>query len=426
MAVVNQFLNDQVYANTMLLLLKNQLVYGRLVDGQFSNQVTDRNNLTISVKRPPEFITNSGAALAEQDILTGSATVAVNQYKNVHVSVGDLERVQSFNDLMASSVMKSAASALAHDIDAFLAEKTLEFSTTAFQVPGTPAFDAIQSPAQFNKVHTALMENGVPNSDLNAVIDFESAELIRGSLIGGNIQGTNRTALERTRVPLLSEIDVYGTQQVPVYTTGTRTASGAVTVSGANQSVTYRSSNTTMSQNLTLTGGVPGAGWTYKRGDTFTIANVNAYDPRAKRSTGKLRRFVVLADATADGAGAVTLSISPAIIVPTGDTGKDAPYATVNAVPANGAAVTFDGAASTALTVRSAFHKSAIALVSAQLAAPFEGRYSFATDPETGVSIRYWRGSDIATGKHIHRWDMIYGATVVDRRLGARVYGDAP
>ena len=108
----NQFLNAQEYANTMLLLLKNQLVFGRLVDGQFKDQVTDENGLTINVKRPPRFVATSGATLQPQDLVVGTAPVTVNQYKNVHISVGDLEYVQSYNALMQNETMKSAASTL--------------------------------------------------------------------------------------------------------------------------------------------------------------------------------------------------------------------------------------------------------------------------------------------------------------------------
>ena len=53
--MANQFLNEQVYANVMLLLVKNNLVMGKLVDTKFTNQVTDKNGLKISVKRPPRF-----------------------------------------------------------------------------------------------------------------------------------------------------------------------------------------------------------------------------------------------------------------------------------------------------------------------------------------------------------------------------------
>src|SRR5690242_9130495 len=113
----------------MLLLLKNQLVTGRLVNGEFKNQVTDENGLQTSVKRPPRFIDKKDgtAALAAQDIVTGSVPVAVDQYSKVHISVGDIEYVSSYNALMQNETMKSAASTLAHSVDSFLQSKVKGF-----------------------------------------------------------------------------------------------------------------------------------------------------------------------------------------------------------------------------------------------------------------------------------------------------------
>lgn len=425
--MANAFLNAQTYSNVMLLLLKNQLVMGRLVDGRHKNEVTDQNGLVTSIKRPPQFIANNGAALAAQDVLAGSVSVSVNQYKNVHISIGDLEYVQSYNALMQDETMKSAASTLAHAVDSYLAEKTLEFAATAFG-GAAATFDPLNSPQQFNAVHTELMENGVPNSDLNAVVTFKDGELIRGSLIGGNIDDVNRTALQRVRIPILSEIDLYASQQAPVYTNGDHTMSAGPQINGASQNVNYRAVKSTMTQTLNIDG--VGNNKTFKRGETFTIANVFAFDWRNQRVLPKLQRFVVLADTTSNGSGEVALTISPPIIVQGSNDGvstvANSAFGIVDAAPADGAAVTFDGAASTSYQVRTAFHKRAIALVSAKLEKPMTGESSFSTDPQTGISVRYWRGSDIATGQHIHRWDMIFGAETVDRRLGARVWGDNP
>src|SRR6185312_11342655 len=106
--MANQFLDAQEYSNVMLLLLKNQLVFGRLVDGQFKNEMSDENGLTISVKRPPRFIDKKDgtATLATQDVVAGSSPVAVDQYSKVHISVGDIEYVSSYNALMQNSTMK--------------------------------------------------------------------------------------------------------------------------------------------------------------------------------------------------------------------------------------------------------------------------------------------------------------------------------
>lgn len=445
--MANQFLNAQEYANSMLLLAKNQLVTGKLVSGKFKKDVSDENGLSISVKRPPRFSRNDAsamsAALAAQDLLTGSVSVAVNQYAKVHISVGDIEYVQSYNQLMKNETMKSAASTLAHQIDAHLQSKVAKFSGYI----GTGIFDTdpssnIGTPAEFNRVHTRLMDLGVPNSDLVSTVLFNDAEEIRGSLIGGNIDGVNKTALEKVRVPILSEIDIYATQQCPSLTVGTRVAGATSLIDNGTLSVNYRDVKSTMVQTIHIDGQT--AGKTIKVGETLTIAGVYAYDWRNQVALPYLQPFTVVGGAstasgsvpngsalgtaiTTDSGGDIDLIISPPIIVPgTSDgvsTAGNTAFATVSAAPVDGAAVTHLGAAGTTRRVRAAWHKSAITLVSARLQTPFTGESSFATDPETGISIRYWRGSDISTGAHVHRWDCLYGAENLDPLMGYQISG---
>jgi hypothetical protein len=436
--MANQFLAATEYANVMLLLLKNNLVYGRLVDGQFKDQVTDENGLTINVKRPPRFVQNDASAysatLAAQDIVTGSANVTVNQYGKVHISVGDIEYVTSYNALMQNETMKSAASTLAHQVDSFIAAQTLKFHSWAEYdatagVANAAAADvgkALSVPAHAMAANTRLMQQGCPANDICGVMDYASGQLIRGSLTGGFIQGTNKTALERATLPIISNIDWYETQQLPSLTYGDHTMVTGPQIKGASQNVNYRDVKTTMTQSLIIDG--LGNSKSVKKGEVFTIANVFAWDWRKNAVLPDLQQFTVTADATTDGAdGSVTVTISPPIIVQGTsdgtDTNANTAFATVNAAPADDAALVFAGVASTTYKVRSAWQKRAISLVSARLHMPFTGTASFAMDPQSGIALRYWRGSDISTGAHLHRWDMIYGAAVMDPYLGTRVCG---
>jgi hypothetical protein len=453
--MANQFLNATEYANVMLLMAKNELVTGKLVDGSLENKVTDQNGLSVSVKRPPRFAPNDAsamsAALAAQDIVTGSINVDIDQYAKVHVSVGDIEYVQSFNELMKNATMKAAASTLAHQMDKHLQTRVAEFSsyigdtTTDWATAAEFAADAnlgISTPAQFNRVHTRLMDLGVPNSDINSTVLFNDAEKIRGSLIGGNIDGVNKTALEKIRIPILSEIDVYATQQCPAVASGTRVSATTSVIDNGTLSVNYRDVKNTMVQTIHIDG--QDAAKTIKVGEKLTIAGVYAYDWRNQVALPYLQVFVVKGGAstasgtvangsalgtviTTDANGDVDLIISPPIIVPgTSDgvsTDANTAFATCSAAAVDGAAVTHLGALSTTRRVRAAWHKSAIKLVSAKLHTPFDGVHSFANDPETGISIRYWRGSDISTGAHIHRWDCIYGSVNADPLMGAEISG---
>lgn len=457
--MANQFLDAVEYANTMLYLAKNQLVTGKLVSGELENKVTDENGLSVSVKRPPRFARNDSSAMSAaldlQDIVTGKVTVNVDQYAKVHVGIGDIEGVKSFNELMKNSTMMSAASTLAHQIDAHLQAQVAKFSsyigdtTTDWPTAAEFAADAglaIASPAQFNRVHTRLMDLGVPNSSLASTVTFNDGEKIRGSLIGGNIQGTNQKALERVKIPVLSEIDLYATQQCPQITNGTRVSAATSLIDNGTLSVNYRDVKNTMVQTIHIDG--QSSGVTINVGEKLTIANVYAYDWRNQITLPYLQVFVVLGGAstasgtvaqgsplntpiTTDANGDIDLIVSPPLIVPGTDDGVDTKantaFATVNAAAVDGAAVTHLGPTSASTTynrrVRAAWHKEAIKMVSAKLETPFTGESSFATDPETGISIRYWRGSDITTGKHIHRWDCIFGAENVDPLMGAEISG---
>lgn len=442
--MADSFLNNAEYsAKAMLLMAKNRLVMGKLVDGQFKNEVTDQNGLVISVKRPPRFNRNDSslqnAALAVQDIVTGSVSVAVNQYAKVHVSVPDFLWIQSYNQFMQNAVIKSAASTLAHQIDNFLAKKTLGFSPwIAGTAPGTRSGNAtdptkiIATPSQASAAFTRLFDNGVPDDgSLSGVMSSDDAQSIAGSLTGQFLPGEiNRPALERMRVPMVGNINFYASQQLPSYTTGTRTQGNGSSTGGqvnlAGQNVNYRDVATTNVQTLNLKS--LSAGQTVKAGEVFTIQNVFMWDWRNNAILPDLMQFTVVNDATADGSGNVALTISPPIIVQgtadsTGSTDINTAFGTVSAAPADSAYVQFAGAASTVLRVRSAFHKQAITMVSARLHAPSTGISSFVSDPETGIGIRYWQGSDITTGTHVARWDCVFGATMTDPLMGTRICG---
>ena len=436
--MANQFLNAVEYSQVMLLLVKNNLVMGRLVDGRFQNEINNENNLTINVKRPPRFLDKKDGTsnISVQDIVTGSTPIVADQLSKVHTGVGDFEYIQSANDLMRHTWMMSAGARIAQAIDSFLISKTLLFNSwvAGGQVGGAGGTDAstgispLHTTSEAMSAHTRLMNQGVPNDgNLRAVVDFTDAELLRGNLTGSFMDNLNQTALQKVKIPLMSEIDWYATQNIPSFTTGTRTqgdgSSTGSQISGANQNVNYRSVKTTMTQTLLITGT---NGQTIVAGEVVTIQNVFAWDFNAQQTLDYLQQFTVVTGGTV-ASGTVSLTISPAIIVQgTSDgvtTDTNSVFGNVGTAPANNAFVKFVGAASTKLKVRTAFHKRAIAMVSTPLRMPDTGVASMAVDEETGIAIRYWRGSDIATGNHFQRWDCVYGAAMMDPSLGTRIVG---
>lgn len=174
------------------------------------------------------------------------------------------------------------------------------------------------------------------------------------------------------------------------------TWAGAVTVTSAPV-------NGATSLTITAT-----AGDTFKTGDVISVDLVYNVNPVNRRSTGRLKQFVVTQDLTAAGGGADVLNVSPAILGP-GDQ-----YQNVSALPAANAALTlFPGTTSPNGKVAVnglAFARDAFAMVNVKLEMPKMVEIASQTrDPETGITIRFVRAWDQQQSKMTNRFDVCYG-----------------
>jgi hypothetical protein len=144
---------------------------------------------------------------------------------------------------------------------------------------------------------------------------------------------------------------------------------------------------------------------------------VFAVNPITKATLPFLQQFVVNADANSDGTGTgvSTLSISPAIIT-------SGAFQTVSAAPADNAAITVMGTASTGYAQSLAFHKNAFGLVMVPMEKP-PGAVDVSRQSYKGLSVRvipYYDGT-----QDISNWrlDVLYGVKTLDPRLAVRVAG---
>jgi hypothetical protein len=147
------------------------------------------------------------------------------------------------------------------------------------------------------------------------------------------------------------------------------------------------------------------------QGDVITIAGVFSVHPETKVSTGVLQQFVI-------GSGATTTSfpISPAIVT-SGATQN------VSGSPADNAAVTFAGTASTAVGTSLLFQKEAFAFATADLLMP-KGVDFAAREVMDGVSMRIVRQYDISNDKFPTRLDVLYGYKTIRPQLAARFHNN--
>lgn len=382
--------------NNIKLLRLAQMTYG----DEWKNKPDGAQiGYTVQQRIPQRFRVKEGQALQQQAIL--NQTVPISLTNQLQVAMGwssaddavDVEEVQTRYD-------KPAGQALANRCDAFFGEQV--YKSVYFNV-GTPGVPITDNESWTDAV-AKLRAFGVPD-ELLAVTDAkQQSKLVASNLALFNPQAQISSIFKKGlfATGALGVDEWAWDSNTPVHTTGSFTASTPV-ISGANQT----------GSSLAISGM---GTYAFKEGDTFTIDGVFGVNPISYVNTTILQDFVITADVS--GSSTATLTISPSIIAST-----DSQLQTVNALPANGAAITFTGATGTVGATMTATaskqnliaNPAAFAWVSADLPVKLAGAVAGRTPgaKTDKVSIRYVDQYNIQTDQMPRRMDCLIGAAPV-------------
>jgi len=357
---------------------------------------------TLRIRLPDRALVTDGAALQVQDDAEQSTTLTVASQKHIGVNFTTAELTLQLDDF-AERVLKPRISQLASSIDADVANayKTI-FNTVG--TPGTsPATALVLLQAQ-----QKLNESAAGMAPRYATVNpAANAGLVNG--LSGFFNPTTtisqqfKNGMMGTGVLGFDEINM--SQSIKVHTTGSR--AGTILVNGAVS---------TQGQSTISIDGLTGAADTVTAGDVFTIAGVFAVNPQTRESTGSLQQFVVTAAQTGSGNALANMAISPAIYTSTNA------LATVDSFPADNAAVTFVGTASTSYPQNLIYHKDAITFATADLVLP-TGVDMAARAVHNGISLRIIRDYDINNDRMPCRIDVLYGFSTIRPPMACRLWG---
>lgn len=401
--MANTIITPDIIAKEALMQLENNVVMGKLVHRQYKDEFTKVGS-TVSVRKPVKFVASDGSARVNQDVEEAETPFTVDKRKHVSWKFSTQDLTLSIEQY-SERYIRPAMIALANQVDSDLCA----LHTGIFQNVGDNATP--QTFLEFGAASTRLDESAVPSEDRRLVLNPQghlyAADLLKGlynpELVKGAVRGIS--------VGPLAGFQTYMDQNIKRQTQGTWGATPLV--AGAGQSVTYANATHTYgstSQTLNVDGLTATTG-TAKKGDKFTIDGVFAVNPVSKDTLGFLQEFVVNADATANGAGAATITISPAIIT-------SGPFQTVSAAPADNAAITLAGSHVANL----AFHKNAFGLVTVPLELP-DGAAFKARESANGFSVRVVKDYDIDTDDDIIRLDILYGVKTLYPELACVLRG---
>jgi hypothetical protein len=429
---------QKLVLNSFALALQNNLVTAEAVTwNQYDGEMDDRNGLAVLEQITPRYnVTRTENGVKDlsggtDGSVFGSELFEITGTFNANMGWGDFVKIQSIGDARESEALLGAATSMAEKIDAYVLAKAALASNNWTGTPGANISDQNDAVAAY----TRLKEEGVSDDNLRLIMNFYDKQLLGNQVV--NLPGPDQLSSSTFRKGF--EGDVGGlptmfTQQLPVLTTGTRgQASGAV--NGANQNVNYADvakAGTHNGLHLTQTMAVDGfaAGATVKAGEVFVFAGVYAYDNRKQAlvQPPRLEQFTVVADAVADGGGAIAaLQFFPALIVPNTGAGDNpninTAHATVNVAPADNAILTFVGAAATSYGPRLLIQKQAIVVNTIPLILPASDTAMRRSLKKIPLSVRMWQHSDFYTATHGVRFDVALNANIRDRRRLARFNG---
>lgn len=427
---------SKLVLNAFAATFQNALVSADVVTWkQYDTEMDDRNGLAVSEQVGPRYaVTETTDGVVDlsagvQGTVFGSEQFKVNKTFGSSMGWGDFVKIRDIGAARESEAISNAAMNLAEKIDAYVLRTAALASNNWVGTPG----EVIDDFDEFAAGYTRLKEEGVSDAELRGVLAFSDKQKLGNQI--GKLYGDEESK-KAIRVGFkgdLGGIPTMFTQQLPSLTVGSRAASGASLINGAAQNVNYKAVavSTAPGYYMTQTIAIDGltGSQTVKAGEVFTIAGVYAYDNRkgAAVSPARLQQFMVVADATASTGAIAALRIFPAIIVAGSGSGEDininTAHATVDAAPADNAAITWLGTASTAYTPRMIVQKSAVVVNTAPLVMPATGEASRRALTKVPLSVRMWKHSDFGTGAHSVRFDVALTANVRDRRRIVRVNG---
>lgn len=404
--MANFQLTSSIVTKEALAILHNECQLLGKVDRQFDGQ-TEYSGLkrgsTVQIRLPNQYKVRNGATMNTQDNTEKAVTLTVATMTGIDLPAFTSQELSQDIDSFSKRILKPAVSRLASEIDLLAFKSVYKQVYNHVGTPGTAPATALT----YLQAGQKLSESATPLDDRCVIIDPRTqAATVNGLSALFNSQGRLKDQYEKGQMGKGTlGFDFYMSQNVPKHTTGSRV--GTILVDGA---VTTEGSTTIHVDGLT------GATNTFTEGDLFTVAGVYAVNPETKETSGELQQFVVRAAATA-ASNEVDLTVSPALY-----TSASGGLQTISAMPADNAAVTVVGTASTIYPQNLAFHGDGITFASAPLRVP-NGVDFASRETMDNVSMRIVSDYDIINDVFLTRMDVLWGIVVQRPEFCCRITG---
>lgn len=389
--MANSLLTSSIITREVAMVLAEKLTFLRRVNRQYDDQYARTGAKigdTLKIRLPSRGTVRTGRVANLQDLVDRTVDLTIANQYGIDLGATSADMALSIDDFRDRYIEPKVAD-LASTIEGHVLEQN------AYKVPNVAGdYGPLDDWSTVLEAGKKLSDNLVPRSDRTMLVgntaEMQALDAFKAFF---NHQGEIGKQYREGQMGRAGGFDWFSSSLMPTYTRGT--ANAGYLVNGAGQTGSTLAVDT-------------GTG-TLAQGDVFTIAGVFAVHPQTKESLGYLQEFTVTS-AYAGGAGSV--SISPALTA----TG---PEQNVSNAPADNAAITVKGVASTAYQNNIAFAKDAFAFVTADLPLPPKMDASRVT--YQGISLRYINGYDITNDMFVSRIDILWGAELIRPEMAVRI-----
>ena len=405
--MANSILTPSIITKEALRILHAQSNFLTKINRQYDSRFAVNGakiGTNLDVRLPNKFTVRTGSTYSAQNMVERKVSLPVATIKGVDCTITDTELTMSLNDF-SEQFLKPAMNQLASDI---------EYSAMLSMYKSVPnAVGTVSTQIDYKKFQQAgqrLTENLAPSSDrtflLNPSSRVEFSDAVKGLFqSSSNIEDQYREGV----VGRTGGFDVFENTMIPVHTTGTY--GGTPLSNGATQG-NAGTGNAYVATSDIITDGWTSGGTSLKAGDIVTFAGCYDVHPETKVSTGVLKKFVIVSDVS-DTTGAITMTVSPAVIA-------GGAYQNCSNRIADNSAIVVLGTSATAYGQNLAFHKDAFTFVSADLDIP-KGVDMAARERFGNISMRFVRWFDGDAGTWKSRFDILHGMAALYPELACRL-----
>jgi hypothetical protein len=368
----------------------------RQYDDSFGKSGAHKTGSTLRVRSPNQYSRRQGSRVMDvQDQNEATQTITLATQDGVDMRFNSAELTLDTNnpnevERFSKRYIEPAMAVLVSGIDGDMLEQFTKDTYNLVGTAGTVVGASGDISALFN-ARAKLNQGLAPKDSRYYQIDSVTmASIVNGKTGLFHPDGQVKKAFTEGFYGRAAGADFYENERTYAHTNG--------------------SDHTTVTVNDTVASGdtvITTAGASVTVGTVFTIADVYKVHPETKESYGVLQQFVITAISGNDW------TVSPAFI----STGAKQ---NINALPANSAAITLHGSASTAYRQNIVYHKDAFAFVTADLPL-MDDAHKCVRKTMDGLSLRVWMASDIRNDELLVRLDVLYGGKTLRPEWACRI-----